>query len=204
MWVAIQVLGQKYKIMRIAVLETCVSRVSFMPNYGRPLKPFEPSQQYVAERFKVNQYSASDLKSTSKNEWALIILIRRHYGTEGFIPLCVCCPYFHPSTMVSRNLKGLWLCPNLWYADPLPSVLIPLLWKMRNVLNRMKNQFSDFFSSSYRENSSKIYIFFVKNDHNSKNKNRKIDHISKSKNITKNIHEYKNPIKNIAQFLKCI
>ena len=43
-----------------------------------------------------------------------------------------------------------------------PSVLIPLSWKMRNVLNRMKKQlsdFCDFYFSSYRENSSKIDKF---------------------------------------------
>ena len=39
---------------------------------------------------------------------------------------------------------------------PLPSVLIPFSWKMRNVLNRMKDQFFDFYFSSYRENSSKF------------------------------------------------
>ena len=34
---------------------------------------------------------------------------------------------------------------------PLPSVLIPSLWQMRNVLNRMEKQFSDFYFSNYRE-----------------------------------------------------
>ena len=47
---------------------------------------------------------------------------------------------------------------------------------MRYVLNRMKNQFSDYFLS-YRENSSKIMAILVqkiiKDEHNSKNKNRK-------------------------------
>ena len=38
----------------------------------------------------------------------------------------------------------------------LPSVLIPFLWKMRNVLKRMKNQFSDFYFSIYREFHRKL------------------------------------------------
>ena len=33
----------------------------------------------------------------------------------------------------------------------LPSVLIPFLWKVRNVLKRMKRQNSDFYFSNYRE-----------------------------------------------------
>ena len=41
-------------------------------------------------------------------------------------------------------------------------VLIPLSWKMRNVLNRMKNQFSDFYFLSNLENSSKIGVIWVK------------------------------------------
>ena len=40
-------------------------------------------------------------------------------------------------------------------ATPPPSVLLPFSWKIRNVLNWMKNQcfdFSNFYFSSYREN----------------------------------------------------
>ena len=44
------------------------------------------------------------------------------------------------------------------------------LWKMRNVLKQIKDQFSDFYFSSYRENSSKIDSFEYKIDHNSKNR----------------------------------
>ena len=57
------------------------------------------------------------------------------------------------------------------------SVLIPLSWMMRNVLNRMKNQFSDLYFSSYREkfieSCGDDVTKWPKNDHNSKNKNRK-------------------------------
>ena len=39
-------------------------------------------------------------------------------------------------------------CPKFGYADPHPpSELLPFSWKMRTVLNRMKNQFCDFFFS---------------------------------------------------------
>ena len=59
---------------------------------------------------------------------------------------------------------------------PTPSVFIRFLWMMRNVLKRMKNQFSNFYFSSYRENSSKIGVMgSQKNDHSSKNQNRKCD-----------------------------
>ena len=58
---------------------------------------------------------------------------------------------------------------------PSPSVLLPFSWKMRSVLNRIINKFSDFYFSSYRENSLKIGSFYYKNDHNSKNQNRKYD-----------------------------
>ena len=72
-------------------------------------------------------------------------------------------------------LKGTF--PKYGYADPYPSVLSRFLWIMRNVLERMKNLFSDFsnfYFSSYRENSSILRWFEYKNDHSSKNKNRKI------------------------------
>ena len=73
-------------------------------------------------------------------------------------------------------LKGTF--PKYGYADPYPSVLSRFLWIMRNVLERMKNLFSDFsnlYFSSYRENSSILRWFEYKNDHSSKNKNWKID-----------------------------
>ena len=41
-----------------------------------------------------------------------------------------------------------------------PPVLIRSLWKMRNVLKRMINKFSDFYFSSHHENSSKIGVIF--------------------------------------------
>ena len=60
------------------------------------------------------------------------------------------------------------------------SKVFKFTWKMRNRLYRKKNQisgFSDFYFSSYRENSSKIVVIWVqkwaKKDHNSKNRNRK-------------------------------
>ena len=37
-----------------------------------------------------------------------------------------------------------------------PSEVARFLWKMRNVLKRMKNQFSDFYFLSYGENLSTI------------------------------------------------
>ena len=37
------------------------------------------------------------------------------------------------------------------------SVLIQFSWIMRNVLKRMKNQFSDFYFSSYREKYIEIW-----------------------------------------------
>ena len=42
---------------------------------------------------------------------------------------------------------------------PPPLIFTPILWKMHNLLNRMKNQFSDFYFLNYRENSSKIDNF---------------------------------------------
>ena len=48
-----------------------------------------------------------------------------------------------------------------------PSLLLsfdPILWMIRNVLNRMKNEihfFCDIYFSSYRENSSKIGMDFL-------------------------------------------
>ena len=43
----------------------------------------------------------------------------------------------------------------------IPSVLIRFLWMMRNVLKRMNKQFSDFYFSIYRENSSKIEVIWI-------------------------------------------
>ena len=46
---------------------------------------------------------------------------------------------------------------------PPPSEFLLFSRKMRTVLNRMKNQFSDFFNfylSNYRENSLKIVVIF--------------------------------------------
>ena len=40
---------------------------------------------------------------------------------------------------------------------PPPSVLLLFSWKMRNVLKRMKNSFSNFYLSSYHEN----WLFWV-------------------------------------------
>ena len=48
---------------------------------------------------------------------------------------------------------------DMW--TPLPLVLLLSLWKMRNVLNRMKNQFHDFYFLSYHEKSSKIGVIWV-------------------------------------------
>ena len=44
---------------------------------------------------------------------------------------------------------------------PVPTKDIPFSWKMCNVLNRMKNQFSDFYFLNYWENSSKIEVILV-------------------------------------------
>ena len=64
------------------------------------------------------------------------------------------------------------LFPTKDIQKPLPP---QFLWKMCNVLKRMKIKFLDFYFSIYRENSSEIDSFYNKNDHNSKNKNRIFD-----------------------------
>ena len=46
-------------------------------------------------------------------------------------------------------------------SPPPPSVLIPFSWKMRNVLKRMKNQFSDFYFSSYRIITFIIIVLYL-------------------------------------------
>ena len=55
-------------------------------------------------------------------------------------------------------------------------------WKIRNVLKRMKNQFSDFcdfyflrYGRFCSQNRPIFYEFWVQIDHNSKTKNRRID-----------------------------
>ena len=63
--------------------------------------------------------------------------------------------------------------PNKGYADPLPLSLIQFLWVMRNVLKRMKDQFSIFIYRVIVKNSSKIGDKSDHDDHNSKNKIRK-------------------------------
>ena len=68
------------------------------------------------------------------------------------------------------------LCPEKGYVDPpafSPSEVAIFIWKMRNVLKRMKNHISDFYFSSYSENSSKIGNFEYKNDHILKTLDRK-------------------------------
>ena len=46
--------------------------------------------------------------------------------------------------------------------SPSPSVLRPFSWKMQNMLETNKNQFSDFYFLGYSENSSKIGGFEYK------------------------------------------
>ena len=62
--------------------------------------------------------------------------------------------------MQNDLLSGLFPTKDM-QTPPLPSVLILLLWKMRNVLNRMKNNFPIFMILIFRvivKNSSKIGI----------------------------------------------
>ena len=90
---------------------------------------------------------------------------------------------FDPSLIQIRN-SNCWKCiikktgeikpgiSQLRICRPCPLSFDPVLWMMRNVLERMKNQFSGFYFPSYRENSSKIGLMtshkWPKNDHNSK------------------------------------
>ena len=77
--------------------------------------------------------------------------------------------FFHDSNHF-LTFYLLWTLSQVRICRPSSSVLLPFSWKMRNVLNRIKNQFSNFYLSNYRENSSKIGVIFstkmTKYDHN--------------------------------------
>ena len=74
------------------------------------------------------------------------------------------CPVLVKTMYYTRNalyviLSQIRICRHP--PPPPPLVLFLFSWKIRNVLDQMKNQFSDSYFSNCLENSSKIRVFSV-------------------------------------------
>ena len=65
--------------------------------------------------------------------------------------------FLHTFQTILRNF--LWLCPNEEYADPPPLSFDPTFKKDAQWAETKEKQFSDFYFSSYRENSSIVDNF---------------------------------------------